>query len=573
MLGGTAGTFGSPVALIEYGGTNVGSGLGAFSQAMHMMSTLTNLGASMSSTLGSYQRRFDEWKLQERQSAKEMEQIDKQVLAAQIRLSIAERELENHDLQIENAKEVDAFMRDKFTNKDLYDWTVSRISSIYFQSYQMAYDVAKRAEKAYQFELGATASTFVQFGHWDSLKKGLLAGEKLSYDLKRMEVSYLENNRREYELTKHISLAMLDPVALIKLKQTGQCFIKLPEMLFDLDHPGHYMRRIKSVSLTIPCVTGPYTSVNCTLTLLSNSVRKNSLLLNGKYERSIDTDDPRFADNVAAIQSIVTSGAQNDGGVFDLNLRDERYLPCEGAGVISDWRIELPQASNHFDLNTVSDLVLHMRFTAREGGELLKTKANQAIKDAFKTPPAQGEAPGLKLVRMFSAKHEFPIEWYQFLHPASADTVQSLKVHLKGERFLYHSQEEILKIYELSLYLKLKPGHDYSNNTQLKVRVWTADALAEAANEANPTLPPPSAFEEIESISGTVPDQIENYLPKNTPISNAAENIGEWRIEAHASDHLVDAPWLKSVDGHNQLDPEAIEDIIMVFGYWLQSPP
>ena len=37
------------------------------------------------------------------------------------------------------------------------------------------------------------------------------------------------------------------------------------EVLFDLDYPGHYLRRLKSVGLTIPCVTGPYTGVSCTL--------------------------------------------------------------------------------------------------------------------------------------------------------------------------------------------------------------------------------------------------------------------------------------------------------------------
>ena len=41
--------------------------------------------------------------------------------------------------------------------------------------------------------------------------------------------------------------------------------------MFDIDFPGHYMRRIRSVTLTIPCVTGPYTGVHCRLTLLSSS--------------------------------------------------------------------------------------------------------------------------------------------------------------------------------------------------------------------------------------------------------------------------------------------------------------
>jgi hypothetical protein len=32
-----------------------------------------------------------------------------------------------------------------------------------------------------------------------------------------------------------------------------------------------------------------------------------------------------------------------DAGMFELNFRDERYLPFEGAGAISEWRLEFLQ--------------------------------------------------------------------------------------------------------------------------------------------------------------------------------------------------------------------------------------
>jgi hypothetical protein len=70
-----------------------------------------------------------------------------------------------------------------------------------------------------------------------------------------MEASYLSKNRREYEITKHISLAEQFPLKLLLLRATGSVQFKLLESLFDLDYPGHYMRRLKSVSLTIPAVT------------------------------------------------------------------------------------------------------------------------------------------------------------------------------------------------------------------------------------------------------------------------------------------------------------------------------
>jgi hypothetical protein len=94
------------------------------------------------------------------------------------------------------------------------------------------------------------------------------------------------------------------------------------------------MHRIKTVALSIPCVTGPYAGIHCKLSLLRSSIRVSSLLGDG-YARDESSDDSRFRDFAGAIQSVVTSSAQNDAGLFDVNLRDERYLPLEGAGAIS----------------------------------------------------------------------------------------------------------------------------------------------------------------------------------------------------------------------------------------------
>lgn len=177
--------------------------------------------------MAEYDRRNDEWEHQANLSKIELKQIDQQLVAAQIRLAVAEQELTNHNQQIDNAQEVDQFLRSKFTNLDLYQFMIGQLSGLYFQSYQLAYDIAKRAERCFRYELGLSDSNYIQFGYWDSLKKGLLSGEKLVYDLKRLETAYYEQNRREYELTKHISLTQLDPIALLKLRQNGECFVDI----------------------------------------------------------------------------------------------------------------------------------------------------------------------------------------------------------------------------------------------------------------------------------------------------------------------------------------------------------
>jgi hypothetical protein len=69
---------------------------------------------------------------------------------------------------------------------------------------------------------------------------------------------------------------------------------------------------------------------------------------------------------------------------FELNFRDERYLPFEGAGVISRWRIQLAKKFRQFDYDTISDVMLHLRYTAREGGEALGAAATEGLQTAVK---------------------------------------------------------------------------------------------------------------------------------------------------------------------------------------------
>jgi hypothetical protein len=245
-------------------------------------------------------------------------------------------------------------------------------------------------------------------------------------------MAYLELNRREYELTKHISLLQVSPQALLDLRTKGSCTVQLPESLFDMDGPGHYFRRIKSVALSIPCVTGPYASVNCTLTLLRSSIRTTPAA-DGDYARD-GAEDGRFSDYFGSVQSIVTSSAQNDSGLFEANLRDERYLPFENSGAISEWRLELPAEVRQFDYDTISDVIVHMRYTAREGGAVLRKGAVENLNALISKAQAAGSA------RLFSVRHEFPTEWAKFTSTEASNGRFALKLTLRSAHFPFWTQ-------------------------------------------------------------------------------------------------------------------------------------
>jgi receptor-binding and translocation channel-forming TcA subunit of Tc toxin len=473
---GASGFGGSPIAKFKIGGLELGQAASLASDVLSFLSQIASNDAAMASAKGSFDRRWDDWKLQESLAGKELDQFDTQIAAAEIRVTLAEKELENHLLQMENAKATDAFMRGKYTNQDLYQWQTGQISSVYLQSYKLAYDLAKRAERGYRFELGVADSSYISFGYWDSLKKGLLAGERLQYDLRRLETAYLEQNRREFELTKHVSLAMLDPLALVQLRETGRCFFSLPEEVFDLDYPGHYFRRIKSVGVSLPSVVGPYTTVSCTVRLLGNSIRISTAKSDG-YARNVDgqglpADDDRFIQNNIPVRAVAASSAQNDSGVFELSFRDDRYLPFEGAGAISQWSLELfsdapsnnPDPANpdfgkplrQFDYGTITDAIVHLRYTAREDAGLFK---NEAIAHLRTSLAENGATPSL---RLFNLRQEFPTPWHRFLHPATPAAGNVLDLEMRPEFFPWRDAGKTLKIQTIWLLARCPDPGSYT---------------------------------------------------------------------------------------------------------------
>jgi hypothetical protein len=369
--------------------------------------------AAMAARTAGYQRRADEWTLQANLAARELAQIGRQIIASLIAEQIAYHDYQTVKTQVQQAQDVQAFLQGKFTSAVFYSWMQSDLSALYYQYYRFACDTARQAEQTMKQELmrpELDATQFIQFNYWDSGHQGLLSGEALHLDIKRMEMAYHDNNKRELELTRHVSLRQLDPVALLALRTTGSCTVTVPEWLYDRDCPGHYMRRIKNVSLSVPSVVGPYTSLNCELSLQSSTVRVSPLLANGKYARDTTQEDDRFVDYFGATDTIVTSGGTNDTGMFETSLRDERFLPFEGAGAISTWNLSLPAQLRSFDYTTISDVILHIRYTARQAGNPLAAQATKELTTTLDTAGQSSQA------LLFCLRYDFPTQWSAFVN-------------------------------------------------------------------------------------------------------------------------------------------------------------
>jgi Tc toxin complex TcA C-terminal TcB-binding domain len=432
-----------------FGGDTLSEAVRITAEGMQMVSATERGTAEIVAKTASYERRADDWRLQANLAAHELMQMGRQIIGSLIAEQVAEHEYQNAKTQLANSQEVDQKLRAKFTNAELYGWMQGEIARIYYDFYRFAVDIARRAERTMKRELmrpELDQTDFIRFNYWDTGRKGLLSGEALFLDLKRMEMAHHDNNKRELELTRNVSLRQLDPHALIMLRTTGTCTVSIPERLYDLDAPGCYMRRIKTVALSLPSVVGPYTSVNCVLTLQRSTIRVSSLASSG-YARDADNPDDRFVDYLGSTDEIVTSGAVNDSGMFETNLRDERFLPFEGAGAISTWRLELPSQVRAFDYMTISDLILHIRYTARDGGAALAAKATKELVQALQ------DASTSRLMLLLNLRHDFPVEWAAF-----AGGTGDLVIPIRAILFPYLAQGRRVAIDGLVLFAAGKDG-------------------------------------------------------------------------------------------------------------------
>jgi hypothetical protein len=425
--------FGIGTSSTVVSGWMLGNAAEAVAKGLQIQENILSYDSSNAGRKAGFLRQLQDRIQQANVAGYEIKNIDKQILTQQIRINIANQEITNQQKQIDNAQEVEEFLRNKYTNQELYTWMEGQLRTLYHQAYTLAYDLGKKAEKAFRFERGLTTSNFIQSGYWDAAYDGLLAGERLYIGLKQLEAAYQEQRGYDFEVSKPISLRQLNPLALIEVKETSSCEFTLPEVLFDMDYPGHYLRRIKTVALTIPCVVGPYTTVNCTLRLLEHKFRINAIAKDkNDYPEKTDETDDRFSTTNIPLTAIAVSTGQNDSGVFELNFRDERYLPFEGAGAISKWRLELPNDFRQFDYDTISDIVIQIRYTALDGGDKLKKAAADSVQEYIKNVEQLSRQEGLFVA--FDLKHEFPNEWYKAMQPPAGATEWTLTLDNLYER-------------------------------------------------------------------------------------------------------------------------------------------
>jgi hypothetical protein len=223
---------------------------------------------------------------------------------------------------------------------------------------------------------------------------------------------------------------------------------------------------------------------------------------------------------------------------------------------------------------------MNLRYTARDGGDALRSVAKQAA--VLPGPADQGAVSATpaafpnqnNLVRFFSLRHEFPTEWYKFLNPLGSDIAQSMMLALTKERFPFQYRGKKIAISQIDLLLKFKDIQD-------KSRFKTGTALGDfAAGQGSPgslnvyvTLgvfragqqpqAPPQPPQSVKPITLTsTPVNFDGTPYGTSPVSFKLGYF--WLQVFSASIGSVPATLL---DSNNHLIPDIVEDIFAACHY------
>lgn len=363
--------FGMANGGMRYGGLFNASAIG-----IELAASGTRIAADRLSQSEAYRRRRQEWEIQRNAAESDVKLIDAQLASLAIRREGAALQKAYLETQQAQTQSQLTFLQNTFSSAALYHWLRGKLSAIYYQFYDLTISRCLMAQEAYLWDTSDHSASIIRPGAWQGTYAGLLAGETLLLNLSQMEQRYLENDVREREITRTVSLSQ------VYAEQAGEQAFMLAEKVTELvsagigsvgstgnglilsdgqlratvtlsdlgihsDYPASLgnIRRIKQVSVTLPALVGPYQDVRAVLS----------------YGGSVVL--PR------GCRSLAVSHGMNDSGQFQLNFNDARYLPFEGIPVADSgtFTLTFPDADSRQKalLLSMSDIILHIRYTIR----------------------------------------------------------------------------------------------------------------------------------------------------------------------------------------------------------------
>lgn len=334
------------------------------------------------------------------------------------------------------------YLANKFTSAELFEWMSGVLGRVYAYFLQQATAIAQLAEAQLAFERQEPAPGFVRADYWQDTsdaipdggsggatdRLGMTGSARLLQDIFRLDQYAFETDRRKLHLTQTLSLAQLAAFELQRFRETGVLVFGTPMDMFDREFPGHYLRLIRRVRVSLIALLPPVRGVRATLSTSGLS----RVIVGGDAMGSVTLN--RTPEEIAFTSPL------NATGLFDLEPESGLLLPFEGMGVDAVWRLELPKPANPFDYRTIADVLVTIEYTALNSAD-------------YRQQVLQAQDRGFSADRAFSVREEFPDAWYDLNNPETvADESGRMAVRLPARREDFPPHAEALQVRELSLF-------------------------------------------------------------------------------------------------------------------------
>lgn len=508
----------------------------AIASGLSTLAGAASTEASVLSTLASFERRRQEWELQQTLALQDARIGVRQVKLAEDHVRVVGQEHFIAEMQAEHAEATVDFLANKFTNYDLFDWMSGILERVYAYFLQQATAMAKLAERQLAFERQDIAPAFIRGDYWEAPtdgglsngadgnipdRRGLTGSARLLQDIFQLDQYAFETNQRKLQLTRTISLAQLAPAEFQRFRDTGVMLFATPMELFDRDFPGHYLRLVKRVRTSVIALIPPTQGIRATL---STAGASRVVIGNPGFQVVVVNHGP---------QSVALSSPVNATGLFELDQQPEMLLPFEGIGADTLWELRLPRAANPFDYRTLADVLITIDYTALDSSTY-RQQVIQQLRDSI-----SGDRP-------FSFRQQFADQWYDLHNPDQTATPMTVRFQTVREDF--PPNIEGLKIQQLVLYVAYAAEQSFEfEDIQLFFK------------EQGSTNPAGGAASSNDGIISTRRHNGTNWA--TAIITPGKSPIGEWELI------LPDKP-----EGRELFKNEQIEDILFVITYAGHTP-
>jgi len=437
-------------------------------------------------------------------------------------------------IRADQAQAVVTFLSQRFAGPELYDWMSRILQDVYRYFLQQAASYGRLAEAQLAAERRAEVPAFIARDYWSTTaalpggdapepdRRGLTGSARLLRDLVALDDHAFRSRQRRLQLTRTLSLAALDPLGFAAFRRTGVIYFATPTELFDRDFPGHYLRLVTQVRVTVIALVPPGEGIRATLA--TSGISYLVTPSGDGFERTAVARPPETA--------TFTGPAATE-----LDPQAELLRPFENTGADTTWRFVMPQPANPLPFTDIADVLVTIDYTALDSPDL-----RRRVLDARPST--------VVCERVISFRFDRPDQWYDLHNPDQTPAPLRLRFRTERTDFAPHLRDLVLRQVTL-VYLPIGGTVPAGWATALGTELgFGPDGGTQVgAPPANPvdgvitTRPGPGNVAGWQNLTATAPPPIGDWAMRLAPSAQAVIDSGE------------------------------LDDIVLVLTYEATSPP